>query len=259
MALSEGNSGLESEAIETTVYELSGQRVDLTDSANTIGTELLDILFANPAGFVSFGLKLSVGGRLTPFVGYYLIRDGGRFVEWIIEVAPMKNSVCRRQFVRIDETTWGVVVGHLLVGGLQGLVGGVGLFLAGVPNVVFWTFTMIVLALLPLIGAFLIWALAAAYLITVGQFNAGLFLFFYGLVVVSLVDNYARPLLINREPHLNPAVILIGVFGGTYAIGMTGLFLGSIVLAVFAATVTSFDEEFDALEVDVIETPNRQW
>jgi len=154
MALSEGNSGLESEAIETTVYELSGQRVDLTDSANTIGTELLDILFANPAGFVSFGLKLSVGGRLTPFVGYYLIRDGGRFVEWIIEVAPMKNSVCRRQFVRIDETTWGVVVGHLLVGGLQGLVGGVGLFLAGVPNVVFWTFTMIVLALLPLIGAF---------------------------------------------------------------------------------------------------------
>jgi len=104
----------------------------------------------------------------------------------------------------------------------------------------------------------LIWALAAAYLITVGQFNAGLFLFFYGLVVVSLVDNYARPLLINREPHLNPAVILIGVFGGTYAFGMTGLFLGSIVLAVFAATVTSFDEEFDALEEDVIETSNRQ-
>lgn len=255
VALSEGNSGLETEEIETTVFELTGEQIDLNDSVNTLGTELLEVLFTDPAGFVSFGLRLSVGGMLMVFVVYYLIRDGDRFVEWIIDVAPMKNAVCRRLFVRIDNTTWGVLVGHLLVAVLQGLVGGVGLFVAGIPNVVFWTFAMIILAFLPLIGAFLIWAPAAAYLISIGHPEAGGFLFLYGLVIVSLVDNYARPLFINRESHLNPAVILIGVFGGTYAIGMTGLFLGPIVLAVFAATITSFDEEFETLDSDDSDLP----
>lgn len=254
VALSEGDSGLETGEIERTVSELTGEQIDLTESVNAIGSELLDILFADLARVVSAGLELSIGFMLMLFVVYYLLRDGGRFVEWLIDIAPMKNAVCRRLFTRIDNTTWGVVVGHLLVAVLQGLVGGVGLFIAGIPNAVFWTFAMIVLALVPLIGAFFVWAPAAAYLFAVGHSEAGFFLFFYGLVIVSLVDNYARPILIDREAHLNPAVILIGVFGGTYAIGMTGLFFGPIVLAVFTATLAAFDEEFDALEASAAET-----
>ncbi len=254
VALSRGDSGLETDAIETTVHELSGQRVDLADPVNTVGTELFDILFTDIASIVSFGVQFSLGFVLMLFVVYYLLRDGDRSIEWIIDVAPMKNTVCRRVFVRVDDTTWGVVVGHLLVAVLQGLIGGVGLFVAGVPSVVFWTFAMIVFALLPLVGAFVIWGPAAAYLVSVGRSQAALFLLLYGLLVVSLIDNYARPILIDREAHLNPAVILIGVFGGTYAIGMTGLFLGPIVLAVFVTTITAFDEEYDALEESATET-----
>jgi len=247
IALSEGQTGIETAEIENSITELTGREVDLTDTINSLGSELLDVLFADVSAVVSFGVELSLGFGLVLFVVYYLLKDGGEFVAWMITVAPMQDSVCSRLFRRIDDTTWGVVVGHLLVAVLQGLVGGVGLFVAGVPNVVFWTFAMIVLALLPLIGAFLIWAPAAAYLVAVGQIRAGAFLFVYGLVVISLVDNYARPLLIDREAHLNPAVILIGVFGGTYAIGMTGLFLGPIVLAVFATMISVFDDEYDAL------------
>jgi predicted PurR-regulated permease PerM len=247
VALSDGETGLQTEEIETTIHEWTGQDVDFTESTDALGSELLSVLFSDVSEVVSLGLRLSVGFALMLFAVYYLLRDGGRFVEWVIDVAPMENAVCSRLFHRIDDTTWGVVVGHILVAVLQGLVGGVGLFVAGVPNAVFWTFAMIVLALLPLIGAFLVWAPAAGYLFLVGQTNAGIFLFVYGAVVVSLVDNYARPILIDREANLSPAVILVGVFGGTYAIGVTGLFLGPIVLAVFVATVTAFDEEYDAL------------
>jgi predicted PurR-regulated permease PerM len=252
--LSEGETGLQTDEIEATVYDVTGQRIDLTDSVNSVSTELLGILFTDISAAVSFGLKLSLGLAMMVFVVYYLLRDGTEFVEWIIDVAPMENSVCTRLFERIDKTTWGVIVGHLLVAVLQGLVGGVGLFIAGVPNVVFWTFAMIVLALLPLIGAFLVWAPAGAYLVAIGHVNAGVFLFVYGALVVSMVDNYVRPLLIDREAHLNPAVVLVGVFGGTYAIGMTGIFLGPIVLAVFAATITAFDEEYDTLAEDATES-----
>ena len=242
--LSRGESGLETGEIEETIAEETGREIDVTASASTIGEELTDILFGDIAALVSFGLRLSIGFALVLFVVYYLVRDGDRLVGWVIDVAPMADSVCGRLFRQIDATTRGVVVGHLFVAVLQGVVGGVGLFLAGIPNAVFWTFVMTVLALLPLIGASLVWAPAAGYLFVVGDTRPAIALFLYGLVVVSLVDNYARPIVIDREAEINPAVILVGVFGGTYAIGMTGLFVGPIVLAVFVATVEAFDDEY---------------
>ncbi len=242
--LSRGESGLDTDEIEETIAEETGREVDVTSSVSTVGEELTDILFGDIPALVSLGLRLSIGVALMLFLVYYLVRDGDRLVAWVIDVAPMADSVCGRLFRRIDDTTWGVVVGHLFVAVLQGVVGGVGLLVAGVPNAVFWTFVMTVLALLPLIGASLVWAPAAGYLFVVGARRPAIALFLYGLVVVSLVDNYARPLVIDREAGLNPAVILVGVFGGTYAIGMTGLFVGPIVLAVFVTTVEAFDDEY---------------
>ena len=250
-ALSNGESGLETAEIEETIAEQTGEEVDLTASVSTFGDELINILFGDVAALVSFGLFLSIGFALMLFLVYYLVRDGDRLVTWVIGVAPMAENVCSRLFRRIDDTTWGVVAGHLFVAVLQGLVGGVGLFLVGVPNAVFLTFVMVVLALLPLIGASLVWAPAAGYLFVIGDTELGIALFLYGLVVVSLVDNYARPIVIDREAELNPAVILVGVFGGTYAIGLTGLFIGPIVLAVFVTTIEAFDDEYSTDELSV--------
>ncbi len=246
-ALARGEVGLQTAEIESTVYALTGQEVDVSASVSTLGTELRSVLFGNVTEIVSVGSRVTVGLLLALFLVYYLLRDGRAFVAWLVEVAPMSNVVCDRLFDRIDRTAWGVIVGHLLVAIAQGIVGGVGLGLAGVPNVVFWTFVMVVLALLPLIGAFLVWAPAAAYLVAIGRVRWGVFLFLYGAVVVSLIDNYARPILIDRGAHLNPGVVLVGVFGGVYAIGMVGLFVGPVALAVLAATVESFDEEYDTL------------
>jgi hypothetical protein len=116
-----------------------------------------------------------------------------------------------------------------------------------------------------------VWAPAAVYPAAVDQAAWGVFLFLYGGLVISMIDNYARPIvidrgahlnpgsiidrgahlnpgiIIDRGAHLNPGVVLIGVFSGVYAIGMTGLFLGPVAIAVLAATVTALDEEYDAL------------
>jgi predicted PurR-regulated permease PerM len=247
VALSRGETALQIDDIETAIRDVTGQEVDLAASTSSLGADLIEVFFGDVTTAVSAGLSVSIGAVLTLFLIYYLLRDGTAFVEWLMDVAPMSSAVCSRLFRRIDRTTWGVIVGHLFVAFLQGTVGGVGLLIAGIPNVVFWTFTMILLALLPLIGAFLVWAPAAAYLFAIGEVNWGLFLLIYGVAVVSMIDNYARPLVIDRSAHLNPAVVLIGVFGGTYAIGMTGIFVGPIALAVLVATVTAFDEEYDAI------------
>ncbi|MES3517555.1 MAG: AI-2E family transporter [Natronomonas sp.] len=245
--LARGESGLDTTEIEATILEYTDREVDLDEPFSTLGADLLDLLFGNVAEVVSVGLSLSIGLALLVFLLYYLLRDGRQFVRWSVDIVPVPDPVCERLIGQIDRTTKGVVIGHLFVAVVQGLVGGVGLFVAGIPNVVFWTFVMITLALLPLIGAFLVWAPASLYLLLIDQTGSGLFLFLYGLLVVSMIDNYARPIVIDREAHLNPGIILVGVFGGVYAIGFTGLFIGPIILGVLAATLTIFEEEYDSL------------
>lgn len=248
-AFAGGETELDVGAIEATAAETLGVQVDLSQRISVVGAQLLEVLFGDISGAVAFGLRTSLGVALMVFLVYYLLKDGGRLVEWLVDIAPMENSVCNRLFDRIDQTTRSVIVGHFLVAVLQGLVGGIGLFVAGIPNVIFWTFVMVVFALLPLVGAFIVWAPASAYLFAVEEPAFGVFLFVYGAVVVGLVDNYARPIIIEQGAHLNPGLILVGVFGGIYAIGMTGLFIGPIVLAVTVTAIETFDDEYDALGV----------
>ncbi|TKX76391.1 AI-2E family transporter, partial [Halorubrum sp. SD626R] len=84
-------------------------------------------------------------------------------------------------------------------------------------------------------------------LVIIDQVTAGIFLAVYGVAVIAMVDNYARPLVIDQRAHLNPGIILLGVFGGIYSVGFTGLFVGPIVIGVLAATLETFREDYDAI------------
>ena len=244
-----GDSSLDTAAIEGWVAEFTGDgvEVELTQLLSTAGDQLIQVLFGGYTGVFTFAVQAALGTTLMLFLVYYLLREGPEFVAWAKDTVPLPPHVIDDLLSKIDATTWGVVIGHISVAFLQALIAGVGLWVAGIPNVVFWTFVMAVLALLPLIGAFLVWGPAAAYLFVIDEVTAAVALAIYGIAVVSLFDNYARPILIDQQAHLNPGVILVGVLGGVYAIGFTGLFVGPIAIGVLAATLETFRKEFDRI------------
>ena len=246
-AIARGNTDVDVAAIEDGISALTGQEVEVGELLATVGQALVNTLFGGVSGVVSTTLRASVGLSLALFLVYYALLDGPAFVGWIRDTSPLPSDVTADLVDRVDAMTRGVVIGHIVVALLQALVAGVGLWAAGIPNVVFWTFVMAVLALLPLIGAFFVWGPAAAYLVVVDQVTAGVLLALYGVFVIAMVDNYARPIVIDQQAHLNPAVILLGVFGGIYSVGFTGLFVGPIVIGVLAATLETFREDYDAI------------
>ena len=246
-AIAAGQTGINVAAIEAEIAELTGQDPEVADLLQTAGELLVEVLFGGFSGVVTTGLRASVGLSLALFLVYYTLIDGPAFVGWIRDTSPLPPEVTADLVDRVDAMTRGVVIGHISVSLLQAVIAGFGLWIAGIPNVVFWTFVMAVLALLPLIGAFFVWGPAAAYLVVVDQVTAGIFLAVYGVAVIAMVDNYARPLVIDQRAHLNPAIILLGVFGGIYSVGFTGLFVGPIVIGVLAATLETFREDYDAI------------
>ncbi|MCL9817976.1 AI-2E family transporter [Natronocalculus amylovorans] len=245
--LTQGETALDITEVEAAILDSTGYEVDLEIQLTTLGESVFDVLFGSVSNIVTVGLQMSLGFALVLFLVYYTLKDGDRFVEWIHDVTPLPDPVTDRLFAKIDQMVRGVVIGHIAVAIIQGIVAGIGMWVVGIPNVVFWTFVMIILALLPLIGAFLIWGPAAVYLFLIGDAVGATALAIYGVAIVSMIDNYARPILIDQQVRLNPAIILVGVFGGVYTIGFTGLFVGPVILGVLAATLTTFNDEFDLL------------
>jgi predicted PurR-regulated permease PerM len=67
------------------------------------------------------------------------------------------------------------------------------------------------------------------------------------MVPVGLVDNVLRPLVMARGLTTPMPIILIGVVGGTIAFGISGLFLGPIVLSVAWVLVVAWVREDDGV------------
>ena len=78
----------------------------------------------------------------------------------------------------------------------------------------------------------LVWGPSAIWLYSQGETGMAVFLVLWGLLAVSSVDNFLKPILIARGSSLPLALIFLGVFGGVIAFGFLGLILGPILLAV---------------------------
>jgi predicted PurR-regulated permease PerM len=60
------------------------------------------------------------------------------------------------------------------------------------------------------------------------------------LIPLTLMDNVLKPMLMGRGLSTPTLVIFLGVMGGTLTFGLSGLFLGPVVLAVFYDLLVSW-------------------
>jgi len=130
-----------------------------------------------------------------------------------------------------QETIDGVVYGIIGTALAQGILAGIGFIVAGVPGALLLAFVTFVLAVIP-VGPPLIWIPASIWLLWQGERGWAIFMFIWGLVVVSGSDNIIKPMLISRAGETPLLLIMLGVLGGALAFGFIGLFLGPTLLAV---------------------------
>lgn len=234
--------------LEAQVAAATGREVDIGGTIATSGQDIARALFERSPAALGTITHFVIGVALGLFLVYYLLKDGADLVAWLHRTIPLPEAIRHDLASELDGMIWAVLFGHVFVALVQGLVAGLGLLAVGIPNAVFWTAVMIVLAMVPLIGAIPVWGGAVVYLLLVGRPTFAFGLFVYSAVVVGLTDDYLRPLAVDRYARLNPAVILVGVLGGAYAFGVMGLFFGPVVLGGLKATLTVVSENWHELE-----------
>lgn len=238
--------------VEEAIRSYTGVSVDLTGIVR--GFDLSQFLqslgggsgplLADAVALLGGLSNVLIGLTILLFLLYYGLVNRREFVAWLGRVTPLPARVQDELGEEIDQLMWAVLVGNVLVGVVQGVLTGIGLAIVGVSNVVFWTVMTSVLSLLPIIGASVIWVPASLYLLAVGNPLAGGFLLVYGAAVVSLSDNYLRPLFVDHEAQLNPGIVILGIFGGLAFLGFMGVFFGPIVLGLLKTLIGVFVREY---------------
>lgn len=233
--------------IEEIIEEQAGLEVNIAESVMDSAQEIGTILLERSTEWFSMLTHTLIGLGLTLFLIYYLLKDGDKLMAWLQDKTPLPEDVQDDLYGELNEVMWAVLAGHVLIAIIEGVIAGLGLFATGVPNAGFWTFVMVVLSLVPLIGAPLVWIPASVYLLMIGEPILALALAVYSAIVVGIADDYLRPIVVDRYAEISPAVIILGVLGGIYAFGIMGLFFGPVILGAFLAVVDVIDENYDRL------------
>ena len=107
---------------------------------------------------------------------------------------------------------------------------------------------MAFLSLLPAIGAGLVWAPVALYLLATGAVVKGIVMIAFGILVIGLVDNILRPMLVGKDTRLPDYIVLLSTVGGMALFGLSGFVIGPMVAALFLASWTIFIQRKDVIE-----------
>jgi predicted PurR-regulated permease PerM len=92
---------------------------------------------------------------------------------------------------------------------------------------------MTILAMIPGIGATLVWLPGCIYLFVVGKTATAMVLVLYCAIIVGSIDNVLRPRLVGKGTQMHDLIVLLSTLGGIAMFGIVGFILGPIIAALF--------------------------
>lgn len=204
---------------------------------------------ASSGGSVVMGaVGTVVSFMLMLFVLFFVLRDGPAFARKVVRLLPIEERRRSRLWQHLQDVTRAVFVGIGLTALVQGVLVGIGFWIAGLPSPLVFGVLAALFALVPFVGTLIVWGPGAIFLAIQGEFGHAIFLAIWGVVVVGMVDNFLRPMLISGRVQVPTIAVFIGVMGGLSAFGFIGLFLGPIVLGLLVALFSFESEELAAAQ-----------
>ncbi len=181
---------------------------------------------------------------ITFFVLFYMLVNTDNLSKAAYKWIPFNKKNTKKLLHEFHTVTYSGLITTGLIALIQGIFLGIGFWIFGIPGAVFWGFIGTILAFLPLIGIPLIWVPAGLFQIVLhGNNFAGIGILIWG-VVLSVADNFLRPIFQKRIGKMHPLVSLIGVFIGIPIFGIIGIIVGPLLLSYFFLTIQMFNEEY---------------
>lgn len=186
---------------------------------------------------------------------YFFLKDGKAALDKILYYLPLPPEDETRMVERFLSVSRATIKGTIIIGGLQGALGGIAFAVVGIRGAAVWGTIMAMLSAIPGLGHALVWIPVTIYLAAMGQWGACIGLLIWCAGVVGSVDNFLRPWLVGKDTQLPDLIILVSTLGGLLLFGPLGFILGPIVAALFVTVWELYGVAFADLLPPVPEPP----
>lgn len=212
------------------------QQIDLPGIFNQFATTVSNA----GASFLRGSLRQAVEIVLTFYILFYFLRDSQRAHAMLRRLLPLKADEVTQLFRRATDTVRAIIYGTIMVAALQGALAGLMFWALGLPAPLFWGVVMSLLAIIPVLGTFVIWIPEAVYLALTGEEMKAAILALWGALVVSEIDNVFRPILVGNRLKLHTVPTFIAIIGGLLFFGAPGIVLGPMTITITTFLLTVF-------------------
>ena len=195
----------------------------ISNLASSFLSNFKDILLSSPTIILNFVLII--------FVFFFGLRDGEKLVCYLKDLSPLSKESEEKIFKQFKDITYAVIFGQIIVGIVQGLIAGIGLFIFKVPNALVLTLLATFFGMFPVLGAWLVWVPADIYLFLIGKTGPAFGLLIYGLVIVSWIDNILRVYIVSKKTKISSGILFVSMLGGLLVFGILGLILGPLIIS----------------------------
>lgn len=209
-----------------------------------LGSTLVRWIGTSAFGLIGTATRLALNLVISLFGLYYLLlrpSETWGAVRPYIPFSPENTEILRQRFRNVTVST---IIGTGLVAGIQGALVGIGFWVTGLSNALFWGVVTVVFAILPVVGSGLVFGPGAIALALGGHWGWAIGLAIWGLVVVGNVDYVVRPIIFRRWADIHPLITLIGALAGVPYFGILGLLIGPLALSYFFELIRMYREEY---------------
>jgi predicted PurR-regulated permease PerM len=220
----------------------------LQQSVSAITTSVL-----TGVGSVASGVITTL---LTLVLVFLFVKDGPRFLPWLVRVAGTGAGGHVAEVLRRIWTTLGDFIRvQAFVAFVDGVLIGLGLVVLGVPLAIPLAVLTFLGGFIPIVGALVAGALSVLVALVSNGFTTALIVLLIIVLVQQLEGNVLQPMLQGRSLRLHAAVVLLAVTAGSTLYGIAGAFLSVPATAAAAVVVRYLGERIDARVAGPSETP----
>lgn len=206
------------------------KKLDVASSLLQLSRELGQFLLSKGATLLGNVASLVTHFFIMVFIVFYLVRDGWEMLQRGRYFSPLRKEQEDELLHGVRVVAKSVLLGTFLTAICQGLVGGIGLALVGIPGL-FWGTVMGFSSLIPIVGTAFVWVPATIYLTLHGSWKAATFLALWSIVLAGSIDNFLRPFLMRGEGRMSPFYIFLAIIGGVQYFGLIGILYGPLILS----------------------------
>ncbi len=176
---------------------------------------------------------------------FFFFRDGEKMIKRVMHLSPLGDKYESMLLDRFTSAIRATLKGTFIVGGVQGIIGGILFWITGIPGAFVWAVVMTAVAILPGVGPVIVWIPAAILMLAFGNTWQGLTIIAVGAGIIGTIDNILRPMIVGKDIEMHPVIVLFSTLGGIWIFGISGFIIGPVIAALYMAVVSIYDHYYE--------------